>query len=215
MSNYSFKPYNLLPDVVKNLLIINVIVFLGQQLFSMKFGYELSEKFGLHFMLSDSFRPFQFITYMFLHGSFTHLLFNMLALYMFGTSIENYWGSKRFLIYYIICGVGAALVHYAIFFFTSDLDSSMLDFPVIIGASGAVFGLLLAYGMMFPNQVIYVQFIIPMKAKYFVALYGAIELFSGLNNSPTDNVAHFAHLGGMLFGFVLIRYWKKYPTNTY
>jgi membrane associated rhomboid family serine protease len=211
MSNYSFRPYNLLPEVVKNLLIINVIVFIGQQLFFAKFGFELAEKFGLHFMLADSFRPFQFITYMFLHGSFTHLLFNMLALYMFGTSIENYWGSKRFLIYYIVCGIGAALVHYAIFYFTFDMDTQLLDMPVIIGASGAVFGLLLAYGMMFPNQVIYVQFIIPMKAKYFVALYGAIELFSGFNNSPSDNVAHFAHLGGMLFGFILIRYWKNNP----
>ena len=161
-------------------------------------------------MLADGFRPYQFITYMFLHGGFTHILFNMLALYMFGTSIENAWGAKRFLTYYLVCGIGAALVHFAIFYFQIGGNSEYYNFiPTIIGASGAVFGLLLAYGMMYPNQVIYVQFIIPMKAKYFVALYGAIELFSGINNSAGDNVAHFAHLGGMLFGFILIKYWQK------
>jgi hypothetical protein len=211
MSNYDFRPrpYNLLPEVVKNLLIINVLFFIGQQVFENNLGVDLANKLGLHFMLSDEFRPYQFITYMFLHGSIGHIFFNMLALYMFGTSIENTWGAKRFLIYYIACGVGAALVHYAIFYFATDPEVTMYGVPVIIGASGAVFGLLLAYGMMFPNQVIYVQFIIPMKAKYFVALYGGIELFSGLNNSASDNVAHFAHLGGMLFGFILIKYWQK------
>jgi len=211
MSNNDFRPrpYNLLPEVVKNLLIINILFFAAQNLFAYKFGIDIVEKLGLHFMLSSEFRPYQFITYMFLHGGFGHLFFNMFALYMFGTSVENTWGPKRFLTYYIICGIGAAIVHYLIFYFYQNPTENMFDAPVIIGASGAVFGLLLAYGMLFPNQVIYVQFIIPMKAKYFVALYGAIELFSGLGNSASDNVAHFAHLGGMLFGFILIKFWEK------
>ncbi len=211
MSNNDFRPrpYNLLPEVVKNLLIINILFFAAQNLFAYKFGIDIVEKLGLHFMLSSEFRPYQFITYMFLHGGFGHLFFNMFALYMFGTSVENTWGPKRFLTYYIICGIGAAIVHYLIFYFYQNPTENMFDAPVIIGASGAVFGLLLAYGMLFPNQVIYVQFIIPMKAKYFVALYGALELFSGLGNSASDNVAHFAHLGGMLFGFILIKFWEK------
>jgi len=211
MSNNDFRPrpYNLLPEVVKNLLIINILFFAAQNLFAYKFGIDIVEKLGLHFMLSSEFRPYQFITYMFLHGGFGHLFFNMFALYMFGTSVENTWGPKRFLTYYIICGIGAAIVHYLIFYFYQNPTENMFDAPVIIGASGAVFGLLLAYGMLFPNQVIYVQFIIPMKAKYFVALYGAVELFSGLGNSASDNVAHFAHLGGMLFGFILIKFWEK------
>ena len=211
MSNNDFRPrpYNLLPEVVKNLLIINILFFAAQNLFAYKFGIDIVEKLGLHFMLSSEFRPYQFITYMFLHGGFGHLFFNMFALYMFGTSVENTWGPKRFLTYYIISGIGAAIVHYLIFYFYQNPTENMFDAPVIIGASGAVFGLLLAYGMLFPNQVIYVQFIIPMKAKYFVALYGAVELFSGLGNSASDNVAHFAHLGGMLFGFILIKFWEK------
>jgi len=212
MSNYNFKPqpYSLLPEVVKNLLIINVLFFIGQNIAEMKFGIDLAQSLGLHFIFADDFRPYQFITYMFLHSTagFTHIFFNMLALYMFGTNIENAWGAKRFLIFYIVCGIGAAIVHYAIFYITVPPEYYK-NIPVTIGASGAVFGLLLAYGMMYPNQVIYVQFIIPMKAKYFVALYGAIELFSGINGSAGDNVAHFAHLGGMLFGFILIKYWQK------
>jgi membrane associated rhomboid family serine protease len=187
----------------------NILFFAAQNLFAYKFGIDIVEKLGLHFMLSSEFRPYQFITYMFLHGGFGHLFFNMFALYMFGTSVENTWGPKRFLTYYIISGIGAAIVHYLIFYFYQNPTENMFDAPVIIGASGAVFGLLLAYGMLFPNQVIYVQFIIPMKAKYFVALYGAVELFSGLGNSASDNVAHFAHLGGMLFGFILIKFWEK------
>ena len=211
MSNYDFrpKPYNLLPEVVKNLLIVNVLFFIGQKVFEYNLGIDIAKIFGLHFMLSKYFYPHQFITYLFLHGSITHIFFNMFALYMFGTSLENYWGAKRFLIYYLICGIGAAIVHYLVFYLTTPYTQEIYDNANVIGASGSIFGLLLAYGMTFPNQVIYVQFIIPMKAKYFVALYGAVELFSGINNSASDNVAHFAHLGGMLFGFVLIKLWQK------
>lgn len=280
MSQY-YRPqgFNLLPDVTKNLLIINGIFFLASMVLQNRFDIDLNDILGLHYWGAEKFRPYQFITYMFLHGNFQHILFNMFALWMFGYAVENYWGGKRFLIYYIICGLGAAFTHYAIFFFESRqalsaFDSFLLnpnepalqslverfainnpyslmktrDFietynqkfalsesdalsyargfvqqmrtdylnePVVVGASGAVFGLLLAFGVLFPNAVIYIYFLLPLKAKYFVIIYGAIELFSGIANSEMDNVAHFAHLGGMLFGFLLIRYWRKRPPDNY
>lgn len=197
---------------------------------------------GLHYPSSSAFRPYQLITYMFMHGSFMHLFFNMFALWMFGNTLENYWGSKRFLIYYMVTGLGAALIQFLVTYLRlADLYeqvspellemiatqgaellqtnrnfidpaaaqiNAMVNSPMV-GASGAVFGILLAFGMLFPDTLLYIYFAIPIKAKWFVILYGALELFSGIANNEGDNVAHFAHLGGMLFGFILIKYWQK------
>lgn len=275
-----FRPrgFTLLPPVVKNLLIINGIMFLAQFVAEKSFGIRLEDLLGLRYPGASEFRPWQLISYMFLHGNFWHLFFNMFALWMFGNALENIWGPKRFLIYYFITGIGAALIHYLVFYFfdlspvLSDINAIMaaptyqavsdfisgdpelfqiylkeiysdpqkffgameilrtspdnkqaiyivknllvdyrefyMNLPNVIGASGAVFGILLAFGMLFPNTLIYIYFFFPLKAKYFVIAYGLIELFYGFTGSGS-NVAHFAHLGGMIFGFFLILYWKK------
>lgn len=247
MSNQQISPggYNLLPPVVKNLLIINGLFFLGTIAFS-RFGIDLVKLLGLFIPQSEYFRPHQLVSYIFMHGSFEHIFFNMFALWMFGNSIENYWGGKRFLIYYMVTGLGAGLIHLGVmeWQYFSVIDqvpadavqmikqegmgviesgrnyadqnlatlNSVLNVPTV-GASGAVFGLLLAFGMMFPNAQIYLYFLFPIKAKYFVIGYGLLELFSGVSNRPGDNVAHFAHLGGMVFGYILLKYWQKNRTR--
>lgn len=274
---YGPQGFSLLPPVVKNLLILNGIFFVATFALQQSTGFDLTSYLGLRYPGSQAFSPYQFITYMFLHGSIPHLIFNMFALWMFGYTLENIWGSKRFLIYYIITGVGAALIHYAVFYFqfqpavaalndiindvtygkllalnnsisrqlgpsTGDIflkyqefvrtlqalrqnpDSAallesgrgfvmdykqfMLSRPNVIGASGAVFGILLAFGMLFPNMRLYLYFFFPVKAKYFVIAYGAIELYLGFTQTQS-NIAHFAHLGGMIFGFLLLKYWKQ------
>lgn len=236
--NNQYRPqrFSFLPLVVKNLLIINGLVFLGTYVFFNTMGIDLSTYLGLHYPKSEDFAIYQFITHLFMHGSPMHLFSNMFALWMFGTAIENYWGPKRFLIYYMITGLGAALLHLLVNYYEISqiqkqielltfhikdpgLDPLILEKAkqtlyyhingVTVGASGAVFGVLLAFGMLFPNSWIYVFFALPIKAKYFVILYGLFELYSGLQNNPSDNVAHFAHLGGMLFGFILIKYWNR------
>ncbi len=277
MSNQEYRPsgFNVLPPVIKNLLIINGIFYLATVVLEMKMNIDLTAILGLNYFFSADFRPYQLITYMFMHGSFMHIFFNMFALWMFGNVLENVWGAKRFLIYYLVCGIGAVLLHYTVHYFeirpaiqalndyiaepsqdkfnflieskkiqlTPDMVQSLqpiyLDFksqmlsgdtekalqtsidfvleykkeflnaPVVVGASGSIFGLLLAFGMMFPNSMIYMYFFFPIKAKYFVILYGAIELFGAVNPSQTDNIAHYAHLGGMLFGFILIKIWNR------
>lgn len=237
-----------IPPVVKNLLIINGLFLLATMLLAHK-GIDLTEYFGLHYWKSEGFRPHQLITYMFMHGGFTHLLFNMFALWMFGRILEQVWGAKRFLIYYVITGIGAGIIQLLVTYFrlmpfTSGLPPDSMNLilkegysalqegknfvdPVMaqinimvntttVGASGAVFGILLAFGMLFPNTRLMLLFPpIPIKAKWFVIGYGAIELFSGIANNPYDNVAHFAHLGGMLFGFILIKIWKKDRNHFY
>jgi membrane associated rhomboid family serine protease len=155
---------------------------------------------------------------MFMHANFSHLFFNMFALWMFGNSLENYWGSKRFLFYYLFTGVGAGIIQNIVVAFEvwqyaqmgADFAqiSRFMNYAVTVGASGAVFGLLLAFGMMFPNMMIYLYFLVPIKAKWFVIGYGVLELISGISGS-SSNIAHFAHLGGMLFGFVLILWWRR------
>lgn len=237
-----FGRSKLLPPVVKNLLIINGLFFVGTLIFGTRFGVDLIDLFGLHYWTSDGFRPYQIVTHMFMHGGIGHILSNMFALWMFGSVLENVWGGKRFLIYYMITGLGAAIIYNLtksidIYMISQDLDPDMIalvkesGYAAIlegknfvdpgmaalnaaingptVGASGAVFGLLLAFGMLFPNTMIYLYFAIPVKAKYFVMGYGALELMQGMRNNPGDNVAHFAHLGGMLFGFFLIKYWNK------
>ena len=225
-------------------------------------------RLGLHYMAAPDFRVWQFVTYMFMHANFSHLFFNMFALWMFGAAVENTWGTKRFLIYYFITGLGAALVHYLITFLqihpmmallnqflndpsldtyrylaenakdvrfhemlsnnlmvlqqnpgsldeivniTANARDMYLNSFNIIGASGAVYGVLLAFGMLFPNDYIYLYFMLPIKAKWFVIIYGVIELATGLSTS--DGVAHFAHLGGMIFGLLVILLWQRNERN--
>jgi membrane associated rhomboid family serine protease len=273
---YSPSGFSLLPPVVKNLLIINGLFFLATLSFQTAFNIDIPNLLGLHYFKSQYFQPYQFVTYMFIHAEFMHLLYNMFALWMFGYLIENVWGSKRFLIYYMVTGIGAAIVQTAINWWSfSSIETAALaysqapsldafvgfvkhNFPQYynyhdtvknfinawsmapsnpdyaqqsidymgqliklrmdvptIGASGAVFGILLAFGMMFPNMLVYVYFLFPIKAKWIVIIYGAIELFSGISNNPSDNVAHFAHLGGMLFGFFLILFWRRRSYHNY
>ena len=257
----------LFPPVVKNLLIINGILFFATYAFKQSLGIDLEQHLALFYPTSENFRVWQLFTHLFMHADIGHIFSNMFALWMFGSIIENYLGSKRFLNYYILCGIGASILFMSVRYFeiaplqkgvdtyisnptannfnsfVSDyipdriqpnlnelldfynanptneeaknasikLSKTYLDSQIntpVLGASGAVFGILLAFGMLFPNTLIYIYFFIPMKAKYLVILYGAFELYSGVANNPTDNVAHFAHLGGMLIGFVLLKFWK-------
>ena len=190
------------PPVIKNLLILNGLLFLAQLVPDT--NSMLIYWFGL-WPIGDApiplgqFLPWQLISYSFLHGNFSHLLFNMFALWMFGVQVENTWGSQRFAVFYFACVVGAAALQLIV-------ASTGGGWYPTIGASGGVFGLLLAFGMMFPDQPIYLYFLFPVKAKWFVIGYGLIELYAGVAGSST--VAHFAHLGGMFFGFLLIQYWR-------
>jgi membrane associated rhomboid family serine protease len=246
MNNFRPQGFSILPLVTKNLLILNGLVFLAGLTLQNIFNYDVNGHLGLYYVGSEHFLPVQFVTYMFLHGSFSHLLFNMFAFWMFGSAIENLWGPKRFLIYYLATGIGAAIIQQIVGFVRLETIATSVDpqsmqqmlsegkdilysgrnwvgalgdmnliynIPTV-GASGSVFGILLAFGMLFPNSLIYLYFAIPVKAKWFVIGYGVLELYSGFANNPGDNVAHFAHLGGMLFGYLLIKYWKK-NDNTY
>ena len=237
-----------LPPVVKNIIMINVVMLLGYEVVYRAFGVDLNGMLGLYYPASDSFMPVQILTHMFMHGGIWHLFFNMYALFMFGQILENVWGPKRFLVYYMVTGLGAALIHEAVIGFqyhsllnamTPDQiemvmnegtqlinagkvysDGNMQDLQILlntptVGASGAVFGILLAFGMLFPNtQLMLLLPPIPIKAKWFVLIYGAIELYLAISQ-PGSNVAHAAHLGGMLFGFLLIKYWQKTTRTLY
>ena len=223
---YSPTGFKVLPTVVKNLLIINVLMFLATVTLE-RFNIDLTNILGLHFFKASDFRIYQFVTYMFMHANFAHLFFNMFALWMFGNTLENVWGSQRFLLYYMVCGLGAGLCQELVQYiqYTTQLAEyatvntggqiitmdAYLNMMTTVGASGAIYGLLLAFGMMFPDSRIYLYFFIPIKAKWFVIGYAVLELISGLGGG--DNVAHFAHLGGMLFGLILILYWKKHGMN--
>ena len=239
MSEIRFNKYALLPPVVKNLLIINGIMFLATWVFQTR-GIELANIFGLHYFTSQRFEIWQPLTYMFMHSNFGHLFFNMFALWMFGAALENTWGQKKFLLYYMVCGIGAGLIQMLVIGlkiyslsqnFSPDIvqmiqdnGAQLLDQgknyvgeigalnatinAATVGASGSVFGLLLAFGMMYPNSVIYLYFMLPIKAKWFVIGYGALELFFGVTGT-NDGIAHFAHLGGMLFGYMYLRYLRQ------
>ena len=190
-----------IPVVTKNLLAINIIMFLATLVFEQK-GMDLNSIFGLHLVMAEDFLPFQLVTYMFMHGDLMHLFFNMFALWMFGRTLEYELGSQRFLVYYLACGIGAALVQYGVAWLMGELPL------FLVGASGAVMGLLLAFGVMHPNATIMLLIPpIPMKAKWFVIIYAVIELFLGWRG--VGQVAHFAHVGGMLWGWALLYYWKK------
>ena len=217
---------NQLPPITKNLLIINVLVYLAQLVFE-RYGVDLANLLGLHFVLASDFKIWQLVTYMFLHGGFFHLFFNMFSLWMFGRIIEQVFGPKRFLLFYFVCGIGAGLMQELFQFgqygveglaayefvnldgFRMTMDE-YLNMWTTIGASGACYGVLLAFGMTFPNERIMLLIPpIPLKAKYFVIGYAAIELFAAFG-SGGGNIAHFAHLGGMLFGWLLILYWRHH-----
>jgi membrane associated rhomboid family serine protease len=273
MNEYRPGGFQELPLVVKNLLIINVLVFLLAQALHAR-GIDLDDSLALHYWQSKDFRWWQLITHMFMHGSWAHIFFNMFALWMFGRILENVWGPQRFLIFYMVCGIGAALCHLGVLtieftrfyndflayqqnpglaqfqafikhhgvsvnpasmtswinnpnspgeiresvdflrrYYFGDANMQGMINEATVGASGAIFGLLFAFGYLFPDTMLYVYFAIPIKAKWFVAIYAGIELFSGLENSAGDNIAHFAHLGGMLFAFILLRLWKKRLRN--
>ena len=223
-----------IPTVTKNLLIVNFLAFVATWVLQLR-GIDLSAIGGLHFFMASHFHLYQFITYMFLHANLTRIFFNMFALGMFGVVVENVWGPKKFLFYYISCGIGAGLMQELVQFFDfyfriSSQDPSIgfadlfavgsqlanqLNGWTTIGASGAVYAILLAFGMIFPNERIFIfPLPVPIKAKWFVMGYAAIELFSAVSSSG-DNVAHMAHLGGMLFGFLMIRYWNRHPDSSF
>jgi membrane associated rhomboid family serine protease len=285
MTEFRPQRFQVLPSVVKNLIIINSIILLLDTALE-RYGVNLSQFLGLHYWTSQFFKPWQLVTHLFMHGNFSHLFFNMFALWMFGSIIENIWGAKRFLFFYFVCGLGAALCHLTVLGFEFGAIEKAFDlyqqnpnvdqfakfiiqhvnnpttlgftdllqdwennpsspvlrnqatlfiqqylhggfdtetnsiFPGImdqatVGASGAVFGILFAFGYLFPNTELYIYFLFPLKAKYLVALYAIVELFSGFQNSAGDNVAHFAHLGGMLFAFFLLRYWHVKHRKTF
>ena len=195
-----------------------------------RYGIDVENLLGLHFFLASDFNLSQLISYMFMHANFQHIFFNMFAVWMFGRVLEQVWGPRRFLTYYLICGIGAGLiqelVQYLEYAFTlSNYDSvnlgiaggiipmeEYLNMMTTVGASGAVYGILLAFGMLFPNSQMFIfPLPFPIKAKYFVIGYAVLELFLGLGGG--DGVAHFAHLGGMLFGLILIIYWRKKNGN--
>lgn len=201
-----------LPPVTKALLVANALVFVLQQLLGdANFAPFMLWPLGgssIDASAAPAFMPWQLLTYGFLHGSFAHVAFNMLALVMFGAPLEYTWGNRRFLTYFLVCVVGAGLIQLAVASWT--LQQGGDAYPTI-GASGGVFGLLLAYGMLFPNQRVMLLIPpIPMKARTLVIVYGAIELLLGATGLQ-PGVAHFAHLGGMLFGWLLIRYWRGQP----
>ena len=237
MNNYKPSFLNSIPQVVKNIIAINLILWLATIVtpnFFAKWGInvDLTDILGMHYWASNKFSPAQLVTYMFMHGGFNHIFFNMFALYMFGGSLEQMWGPKRFLFYYLVTGVGAGIIqqmfwtvefHSAISEINSAISSFTTEAPALIakknlflnslitvGASGSVFGLLLAFGWLFPEvRLMLLFFPIPIKARIFVLIYGVAELFLGVARFSGDSVAHFAHLGGMLFGAVLIFFWKK------
>lgn len=206
-----------LPPITKNLLIINLICWLASIVFE-HYGVDLNHYLGLHYITASDFYFWQPFTYMFMHAGFTHMFFNMFAVMMFGPALEEHWGSKRFLIYYLITGLGAAIVQECVWALQlqpvlASLDpvmaSKLANRVVTIGASGAVFGILLAFGWLFPDVRMFIMFIpIPIRARTLVIIYALIELFAGLAPSSSDNVAHFAHLGGMIFGCILILWWQ-------
>ncbi len=280
MANFGQGRFAGIPPIVKNIIIINVLIVFIQFVLGQK-GIDLGDYLGLHYWQSPKFRWWQFLTHIFMHGSpndlgmtISHIFFNMYGLFMFGSILENLWGAKRFIIFYLICGLGAGFCYLGVLGFEfSSFHSSFLHFQEhptfveygqfvrhnrladnpffaqilsfwgqnndctdcageaikvineyyskiinigMVGASGAIFGILFAFGYLFPNTELYIMFIpVPIKAKWAVAGYAAIELFSGIGRFQGDNTAHFAHLGGMLFAFIILRFWHKKDRNNF
>jgi len=243
MSRFYFGRSSGTPPVVRNLIIINVIMFVALYIFQ-GLRLDLNRILGLFYIQSPLFQPWQIVTHMFMHGSLFHIFFNMWALWIFGKTLESVWGGKRFLVYYLVTGLGAAFFHELVYYIemapkvaaikefygVSSLNIQILQeisnpsnqfhsafrnlYVPTVGASGAVFGILLAFGMLFPNTpLMIIPIPIPIKAKWLVIGYGALELYLGVTQ-PGSGIAHFAHLGGMIFGFILIKYWNK-TTRTF
>jgi membrane associated rhomboid family serine protease len=224
MSNFKYTRPDSFPPIVKNLIIINVLVWIAQNTLDSKF--HLTEKIMLYPIQHPDFAPYQIATHMFAHAplpALYHILFNMFALWMFGRILENVWGAKRFLLFYLICGVGAAACHLAIQYFRfqhaeqlfeagnieAARDLAMTIGPAL-GASGAIMGIFAAFAYLFPNTELYIMFIpIPIKAKWAVLAMAAIDIFGGIASFSGDNVAHFAHLGGAITGFILVVIWNR------
>lgn len=223
-----------IPTVTKNLLILNVLAYLVGMLFGNRAG-GLNDLFSLHFFLAPDFGLYQLVTYMFMHASLSHLFFNMFALWMFGCIVERTWGARKFLVYYMVCGIGAGLLQemaqFVQFYMlaaesnhgfsvsqimtVAKASAAGINLWTTVGASGAIYGILLAFGMLYPEERMFIfPLPVPIKAKFFVVGYAAIELFMAFSISG-DDVAHLAHLGGMLFGFLLIRYWRRHPGRGY
>ena len=198
-----------IPPITLNIIIINVLMLLAGTVLE-KVGIYLTKYLALFPIASPYFEPHQIFTYMFMHGGIGHLFFNMFAVFMFGRTLEAVWGPKKYLTFYLLTGIGAGLTQLLV---TAVAGS----FVPTVGASGAVFGILVAFGMMFPNTQLYIiPFPFPIKAKWFVMGYGAFELFSGISNNPDSNIAHFAHLGGLLTGVIIILFWRyKNKKNGY
>lgn len=223
-----------IPTVTKNLLILNVLAYLVGMLLGNRAG-GLNDLFGLHFFLAPDFGVYQLVTYMFMHASLSHLFFNMFALWMFGCIVERTWGARKFLFFYMVCGIGAGLLqemaqfvqyymlatenvkgfNFSHILSVANANAAFLNSWTTVGASGAIYGILLAFGMLYPEERMFIfPLPVPIKAKFFVVGYAAIELFMAFSTSG-DGVAHLAHLGGMLFGFLLIRYWHRHPGRGY
>lgn len=259
MSNYRSSFLDSIPPVTKNLIAINIVLWLAAYVtpgvfIRLGLNVDLNDILGMHYWESSKFNPAQLVTYAFLHGGLGHIFFNMFALYMFGGVLEHVWGPKKFLTYYLVTAVGAGIVQQLFWtieyrsvlialneaisansgqlllshaetvskYFRLDdiaafgslelleLKKLLLNMPITVGASGSIFGLLLAFGWLFPEEKLFLMFIpVPIKARIFVLLYGVAELFLGVAQFSGDSIAHFAHLGGMLFGVVLILIWKE------
>ena len=228
-----------IPPVVKNLLIINVIFFAATLILEAQ-GFNLTGMLGVFYFDSPFFHIWQPITYMFMHGGFLHIFSNMFGLFMFGGVLESRWGAKRFLNFYLITGLGALAIQMGVQAFEvyqltgsivhgSSIEAVMKSLPQdqamtlygiygtpMVGASGAIFGVLVAFGMLYPNtELMLLFFPVPIKAKYFIPLYIVFELYSGVAQTPGDSVAHFAHLGGALIGFILVKLWKEKDNNRF
>jgi membrane associated rhomboid family serine protease len=230
MSNFGFTRPDSFPPVIKNLIIINVLVFIAQMMLNEQFA--LTYKIGLWPIESPHFRPYQVATHMFAHGSITHIFFNMFTLWMFGRVLENVWGAKRFLTFYLACGIGAAIAHATVQYFeykevisminlaqeqgSTDLAIQFENTPMYaVGASGAVMGVMVAFAFLFPNTEMMMMFLpIPIKAKWVVLGLVVVDLFGGINPSQRDNIAHFAHLGGAITGFIIVFIWNKTNRKT-
>lgn len=234
MTEFRQTRFEILPPVIKNLIIINGLIFLAQTVLGSAVETKIFNLFALHTWQSPMFKPWQFFTYLFLHGSFGHIFFNMYALWLFGSVLENLWGPKRFLIFYFICGLGAALCHMIVLYYEMQpavqafnsfsfaqqqqvlSDPNFILYEPTIGASGAIFGCLAAFGYLFPNSLMYILFLpVAIKAKWIVIGYIALELFLTLQNNRGDDVAHVAHLGGAVFGLILVYFWNKNNRNKF
>lgn len=232
MSNFRFTRPSAFPPIIKNLIIINVLVFFAQIMFDKE--YNLTARLGLWPIQSDNFRPYQIFTHMFAHSPqiIFHILFNMFTLWMFGRILENVWGSKRFLIFYLACGLGAAAAHMAVEYFQYQEIVERINFleenglielanewrnveTYAVGASGAVMGVMVAFAFLFPNTELFLMLIpIPIKAKWAISALVAIDLFGGISPVQGDNIAHFAHLGGAVTGFIIVFIWNKTNRRT-